>query len=381
MTPRERVRAALEHREADRVPIDLGGSSTTSLAASTYGQLRSFLGLPAEEVAIIDQVQQLAYLSEDLLDRLGVDTRVVHLPRGSVSFPPVDDEGEYLAYHDRWGIKLTTPKDSPFYFNRVEFPLRPSTVEGVDAYAWPPPIESSPALRTIAKALYEGTDEALVGGSYMGIGGIFEQAWKLVGMEDALMGILTEPGFGERLLDRVTDAYIEAATGYLEQVGEYLDVFAFADDICGQDSWLISPDLYASLIKPRHRRLFEAVRQKTKAKIFYHSCGAVFDLIPHLIEIGVDILNPIQVSARGMDTKRLKATYGRDIVFWGGGVDTQHNLPFGTPAEVADEVKRRIDDLAPGGGFIFAAVHNIQALVPPANIVAAFEAAADYGRY
>jgi len=381
MTPRERLTAALEHHEPDRVPIDLGGSSTTSIAASTYEQLRSFLGLPNEDIAIIDQVQQLAYLSDDLLDRLQADTRLVHLPRGAVTFPPVQDEGEYLAYHDRWGIKLKMPKDSPFYFDRVEFPIRPPAVEGVEAYSWPPPIESPPALRKVARAIYEETEFGLVGGSFMGIGGIFEQGWKLVGLEDALMGMLTEPGFGERLLDRVTDAYIEAATNYLEQVGDYLDVFTFADDICSQEAWIISPDLYVSLVKPRHRRLFEAVRQKTKAKIFYHSCGAVFDLIPHLIEIGVDIINPVQVSARGMDTRRLKAAYGQDIVFWGGGVDTQWNLPFGTPEEVADEVKRRIDDLAPGGGFVFAAVHNIQALVPPANVMAAFEMAADYGRY
>ncbi|MDJ0828239.1 MAG: uroporphyrinogen decarboxylase family protein, partial [Desulfobacterales bacterium] len=123
------------------------------------------------------------------------------------------------------------------------------------------------------------------------------------------------------------------------------------------------------------------IKQKTDAKIYYHGCGAIFDLIPDLIEIGFDIINPVQVSAKGMDTRRLKKTYGQDIVFWGGGVDTQKILPFGTPEEVAEEVKRRIDDLAAEGGFVFAAVHNIQAYVPPANIVAMFETALDYGRY
>jgi uroporphyrinogen decarboxylase len=135
------------------------------------------------------------------------------------------------------------------------------------------------------------------------------------------------------------------------------------------------------MIKPKQRRLMEAIKSKTQAKIFYHGCGAVSDQIPDLIDIGVDIINPVQVSALGMDTRRLKKEYGSDVVFWGGGVDTQHVLPFGTPQEVSDEVKRRIDDLAPGGGFVFAAVHNIQALVPPENIVALFETALEYGTY
>ena len=138
--------------------------------------------------------------------------------------------------------------------------------------------------------------------------------------------------------------------------------------------------MYRKVIKPRQHRLVEAIKRRTDAKIYYHSCGAVFDLIPDLIELGFDILNPVQVSARGMDTKRLKEVYGKDITFW-GGVDTQRLLPFGKPEDVVDEVKRRIDDLAPGGGFVFATVHNIQALVPPENIVTAFETALEYGKY
>lgn len=381
MNPRERVLAALSHREPDRVPVDLGGSSVTSIAASTYGQLRDHLVLPAEEIVIIDHVQQLAYLADDLLGRLSVDTRVVHVARGSIRPPDIFDDGDFDAYFDRWGNKLRMPKETGYYFDRVAFPIKEASVAGLEAYPWPPRIEAPSELRPRARYLSENTDYALVGGSFMGIGSIFGQAWRLVGLEDALMAMLTDRAFAERLLDAVTDAYIEAAMGYLDEVGEYLHVFTFADDICSQDSWIVSPEFYATLIKPRHRRVFEAVKRKTNAKIFYHSCGAVFDLIPHLIDIGVDIINPVQVSAQGMDTKRLKAAYGRDVVFWGGGVDTQHVLPFGTPQQVTDEVKRRIDDLAPGGGFVFAAVHNIQALVPPENIVAAFDTAAEYGRY
>ena len=182
-------------------------------------------------------------------------------------------------------------------------------------------------------------------------------------------------------METITDIYIESCNRYLDYVGPYIQVFTYWDDVAGQNGWLIRPELYRKLIKPKQKRLVEAIKKKTNAKLFYHSCGATRDLIPDLIEIGFDILNPVQVSAKGMDTKELKAQFGRDIVFWGGGVDTQHVLPFGKPQEVVDEVKRRIDDLAPGGGFVFAAVHNIQALVPPENIVAAFDTALEYGKY
>jgi uroporphyrinogen decarboxylase len=144
---------------------------------------------------------------------------------------------------------------------------------------------------------------------------------------------------------------------------------------------MISADSYRRIIKPKQRRLVDAIRKKTNAKIFYHGCGAISELIPDLIDVGFDILNPVQTSARGMDPVRLKKDFGNDIVFWGGGVDTQRTLPFGTPQEVEDEVKRRIDVLAPGGGFVFATVHNIQSFVPPDNVVAAFGAALRHGQY
>ena len=169
-----------------------------------------------------------------------------------------------------------------------------------------------------------------------------------------MMSMLSAPEFAARLVDGITDIYIESVDRYLSQVGELIDVFTFWDDVATQQGWMINPDSYVEVIKPRQKRLFEAIKARTDAKLFYHGCGAVYELIPHLIEIGVDIINPVQVSAEGMDSARLKKAYGDDIVFWGGGVDTQKVLPFGTPDEVRDEVKRRIDDLAPGGGFVFS---------------------------
>jgi uroporphyrinogen decarboxylase len=382
MNPRERVVSALNHQEPDRVPIDLGGSICSSIHKEAYVDLKEHLGMDVEEIELVDYVQQLPYLDEKLLERFDVDFRMVQLPAATAPGLNVFEEGDYYAFIDRWGSKLHMPKEGGLYFDWVDFPIKGPTMAALDNYTWPQP--DPPAynaqLREQARHLYENTDYALVGSAVIG-GGIFEQPARTMGLENFLMALVTEPRFADRLMDQITEIYIESCNNYLEQVGEYLQVFTYWDDVNGQDGWLISPDIYRKVIKPKQRRLLEAIRSKTDAKVYYHGCGAVYDLIPDLIELGFDILNPVQVSARGMDTKRLKQAYGQDIVFWGGGVDTQRVLPFGTPADVADEVKRRIDDLAPGGGLVFAAVHNIQALVPPENIVTMFDTALEYGNY
>ena len=382
MNARERVMLALDHKEPDRIPIDLGGSICSSIHKNAYIDLKEYLGMEVEELKMADYVQQLPYLDEALLERFGVDFRMVQLPAATAPDVAIFEEGDYYAFIDRWGSKLHMPKEDGLYFDWVDFPIKEATMEALDNYAWPwpDPPEVNARLRQQAKALHENTDYALVGSAVIG-GGIFEQPARIMGLENFFVALVREPRFADRMMEQITDIYIESCSNYLEQVGEYLQVFTYWDDVSGQDGWLISPDLYRKMIKPKQRRLLEAIRSKTDAKVYYHGCGAVFDLIPDLIDLGFDILNPVQVSARGMDTKRLKAEYGKDITLWGGGVDTQYVLPFGTPQEVADEVKRRIDDLAPGGGCVFAAVHNIQALVPPENIVTAFETALEYGRY
>lgn len=382
MKPRERVLLALDHREPDRVPIDLGGTICSSIHREAYAALKQYLGMPLEPLRLVDYVQQLPYLDEALLERFGVDFRMVQLPAATAPEVEIFQEGEYEAFYDRWGSKLRKPKRGGLYFDWVEFPIREASLEALEAYRWPPldPPEQLAELRRQAEYLYHHTDYALVGSAIIG-GGIFEQPARIMGLENFFVALVTEPRFADRLMEEITDLYIESCNRYLDQVGEFLQVFAYWDDLCGQDGWLISPDLYRKMIKPKQRRLLEAIRRKTRAKVYFHSCGAVYDLVPDLIDLGFDILNPVQVSARGMDTRRLKQEYGADIVFWGGGVDTQRILPFGTPQQVRDEVRRRIEDLAPGGGFVFAAVHNIQAGVPPENIVAAFEAALEYGKY
>lgn len=382
MNPRERVLLALNHKEPDRIPIDLGGTIVSSITKRSYIDLKNYLGMPVEEINMLDYIQQLPYINEPLMQRFGVDFRMVQLPAATAPGVVIFEEGDYYAIIDRWGAKLHMPKDGGLYFDWVEFPFTETSIEALERYNWPrpDPREYNVQLRQQAQYLYENSDYALVGSAIIG-GGIFEQPARVIGLENFLKALILEPQFADRIMDRITDIYIESCNNYLDELGQYLHVFIYYDDLCGQEGWMIRPDLYRQMIKPKQRRLVEAVKRKTDAKLFYHSCGASRDLIPDLIDIGFDIINPVQVSARGMDTRRLKQDFGQDIVFWGGGVDTQHVLPFGKPAEVVDEVKRRIDDLAPGGGFVFAAIHNIQAFVPPENIVAAFDTALEYGKY
>lgn len=382
MKPRERVMLALNHQEPDRIPIDLGATIVSSIVKSTYILLKQTLGLEVEDIKMLDHVQQLPYVDEALLKRFDVDFRMVQLPSATVPGLNIFEEGNYYAFIDRWGSKLHMPKEGGLYYDWVDFPVKEPTLEALDTYKWPrpDPPELIDRLAEQARSLYENSDYALVGSAVIG-GGIFEQPARTMGLENFMMALISEPQFAERLMDQITDIYIESCNNYLDKVGQYLNVFTFWDDLAGQDGWLIRPEIYRKMIKPKQRRLVEAIKKKTNAKLFYHSCGATRGLIPDLIELGFDILNPVQVSARGMDSRKLKQDFGRDIVFWGGGVDTQHVLPFGSTQEVADEVKRRIDDLAPGGGFVFAAVHNIQAYVPPENIVTMFDTALQYGRY
>ena len=382
MKPRERVMLALNHKEADRVPIDLGATIVSSITKSSYIPLKKHLGIPLEEIKMLDYVQQLPYLDDALMDRFGVDFRMVQLPAATAPDLAIFEDGNYYAFIDRWGSKLHMPKEGGLYFDWVDFPIKETTMEALDQYKWPrpDPHEYNLRLGEQARDIYANTDFALVGSAVIG-GGIFEQPARTMGLENFLMALITEPKFADRLMEQITDIYIESCNNYLDEVGKYIQVFTYWDDVNTQDGWMIRPEIYRKMIKPKERRLVEAIKKKTDAKIFFHGCGATFDLIPDLIELGFDILNPVQVSARGMDTKLLKREYGKDIVFWGGGVDTQRVLPFGKPKEVVDEVKSRIDDLAPGGGFIFAAVHNIQAFIPPENIVAAFDTALEYGRY
>ena len=211
--------------------------------------------------------------------------------------------------------------------------------------------------------------------------GVFEQAWILRGLENFLVDLMLNPSFASALMERIADVHIALWDNYLDAVGEYIQVAVVIDDLGTEESLMMSPDTYRRLVKPVQSRVWSHIKSRTDAALFLHSCGAIAPLIPDLIEIGVDIINPVQVSAKGMDPAQLKQRFGDEIVFWGGGCDTQQVLPYGSADDVRNEVATRVAQLSPGGGFVFCQVHNIQPDVPPENIVAMYQAVADYGRY
>ena len=383
MLARERVLMALNHEEPDRVPIDLGSTPVSGICHNSYVDVLARMGLSGRQIRIVDVLQQLAGLDEDVLEALGVDFR------GIGSHPPaayrleIVDEGDYEALYDEWGAKLRRPKLAGHYFDRVEYPIRESTLAALERYPWPDPDDPSryAALREEAQALRRETPYALVGRCDLGVDILARPQW-IRGYAESMLDLAANPDFAEAFLDRLTDIAVRAWGHFLAEVGEYLDVVAFFDDIGMQDRPLISPAMYRRLVKPRHARVIAAIKARTKAKVFFHTDGAVLDLIPDLIEIGVDILNPIQVSAKGMDdTAALKRRFGRELTFWGGTCDSQRILPFGSLDEVRAETRRRIADLAPGGGYVFAPIHNLQDDVSGVKALVLYRTALEYGRY
>lgn len=382
MNSRERVLAAINHREGDRVPFDMGGTVVTGIHTKAYANLRASLGLPAREPKIIDMIQQLALVEDDVMDCLGVDVKNIS-PRSSAAFKiEVRDLGEYTAFYDEFNIGWRSPKDGGWYYDMYDHPLKGDLDEArLAAYALPNPLDPSrfAGLREKAIRIRDVEQRAVVFGNMSA--GIFELLTWLRGYEDAYADWGSASPLAVKLMDRVLEMQLQYLERGLQEVGDVVDVAQIADDIAGQQGLLISPRSYRKLLKPYHKQLCDFIHSHSNAKVFMHSCGAIRQVLPDLIEVGVDIINPVQVSAAGMDSAELKREFGKDIVFWGGGVDTQRVLGTGTPDDVRADVKRRIEDFAPGGGFVFNTVHNIQGNVPAENLIAMWEAVREYGVY
>ncbi len=382
MTSEERLKTSLNHKEPDRVPFDLSGTETSGISIVALERWLNYKHIPHNPIEVFSLVTQLGKVEEKILKDIGVDTRCLRTlpPKGGLHFWE-DKKNKY--FKDEWEIIWRMPKDGGFYYDLYKSPLSSfSKVEEIKMFSWPNPNDST-RYRYLKEEFLEIKHTSKAGIVLeRNTGGIFETSWWMRGMENFLMDMISNPLIAESILDEVLCFKMVYWEKALKEIGDQFFIVAEADDIAGQFTSLVSPKMYRKYLKPRHTKLFSYIKKiAPNVKIFFHSCGAVYNFIPDFIKSGVDILNPIQVSAAGMDTKKLKKEFGKDIVFWGGGIDTQKILPKGNPKEVKDEVKRRISDLAPGGGFVFSPVHCIQRDVPPENIEAMIEALQNNWKY
>jgi uroporphyrinogen decarboxylase len=402
MNHRERVLTALRHQEADRIPLDFGGTGDSTILAVAYQELRKHLGLPATITRVIDVIQQTAVVEGDVRQALDIDViPIFNEPRawqtgtladGSPAElpekfrPQIQADGSRLLIDAEGHIVAKMPKGGPYY-DPVYAPLADATSisdiekhnDDIVNYDIPSHLDKSyEELAAKAKTLRETTDYALVG--FFG-GHILQAGQVLRGWETFLMDLLVNQKLAHAIMGRLLEANLARFDLYAATVGQYLDVLHFEEDLGMQDRPLVRPETFRTMLKPYMKALFMHAKSKCAAYLLLHTDGAVAPLIPDFIEMGVDALNPVQVSAVGMDTQALKKEFGRDISFWGAGCDSQAVLPFGTPAQVAAEARRRIDHLAPGGGFVFAPIHNVQAGVPPENALTMFRTARAYGVY
>jgi len=393
MNSRERILCTLRHEQPDRLPVDLGGTRQTGIAASTYHALKQQLGL-ASPTRVFDLYQMLAEVERPVMERFGAD--VVGLYRPDVAFgirnerwkpwrmfdgTPVEVPGDFEpVIEENGGLTILRgnepiahmPKDG-FYFDRLEKYPGAAHIE-LEGYT-PPTLtaEQCAWFAAQAKAYYENTDLAIVAP----LGPPYELFYGLGtgDFESWMMTLATEPEYVSSLYEKLVDAWLINLQRFVEAVGDRVQVLQICDDLGTQESLFLSVRMFRELVMPHYQRGIDWIHRHTKMKVLLHSDGAIMPLIPSLIEMGVDCLNPIQTSAAGMDPVELKNRFGRELVFWGGSLDCQKTLPYGTPAEVAAEVRRHVEIFSPGGGYVFGSVHNIQAGVPPENVLAMFDTA------
>ncbi|MBN1394607.1 MAG: hypothetical protein JW959_06260 [Pirellulales bacterium] len=383
MTSRERILKTLKHEEPDRVPFDMSATQVTAINNTAYARLREYLGLPPAEPMTMDVVQQVCVPHDDVMQKLGIDSRGL-FPLVSVNWNMVIQEtadSRFLA--DEWSCKYRMPKEKGYYFSLCESPLNETTLgkSAIDAIKWPIPDDPRrwAGLREKAERFRAEGYAVVMRGL---CAGILEMACRLRPMDKFMMDLATDEATAMHLLNKIAELKGRFWAAALDELGDVVDVAVEADDYGTQQSMLISPAMYRRLLKPLQAELFATIRRRlSDGFIFFHSCGNVRNLIPDFIEIGVDILNPVHITATDMEPVALKRDFGRDISFWGGGVDTQGVLPNGTPQQVREDVKRNVSALAPGGGYVFNTVHNIQADVPPENVVAMWEALREVGVY
>jgi len=363
--------AVLNHQEPDRIPIDFG-SPYASINVKAYGELKNYLGVKSK-TKIMRRGAQNVIVDDEILEMFDIDTRTVSLPKSS-EIPP------YLE--DKWGVSYKYSKETAAYIayrGPFQAKKRP-TCRDLEEYDWPNPsdlAQISEELKEKARKLHEESDYAVMLPLPLGV---VHMCQFLRGYCEWLQDLIINSEFAEELMDRVAAIWIGTTRRMLDALGSYIDIVTTGDDLGTQDSTLVSPNMYRKLIKSRHKKMMDAVKAESNVKILCHSCGSVYPFIEDFIELGIDALNPVQVSAKDMDPVKLKAKAGNKLAFW-GAIDTQHVLPYGTTKDVRNEVKRMIAQLGPGGGYVLAPVHTVQYGVPPENIAAMFKASLQYGKY
>jgi uroporphyrinogen decarboxylase len=405
---RERVLTSLAHRQPDRVPIDFGAHRSSGIAAIAYAKLRDHLGLPKRTVRVYDLPQQLAVIDGDVLDRFGVDTIELGrgfaledqhwadwtLPDGTPCQVPVwcrpEREGNrWVLRSPKTGIVVAEMPDASLYFEQTHFPFLdgpPDHANLADHYSesmWtgvaspPGPLAAAPgALRAGAERLRSSTGRAMVG---LFGGNLLEMGTFMYRNDEFFMLLAGEPDDARDFLEKTTQTHLRNLEKFLGELAGQIDVILFGDDLGGQGGPLISPDMYRELFKPHHTTLFNRAKELAPGiRVMLHCCGGVRQLLPDLIDAGLDAINPVQITCTGMEAAGLKRDFGMDLTFWGGGCDTRDILPHGTPETIRAHVLRQLEILAPGGGYVFQQVHNIMADVPPENIVAMFDAVREF---
>jgi uroporphyrinogen decarboxylase len=363
---RERILAAINHKEPDKVPIDLGGTIASTITHVANEKLKKYLKINKSGEIVTQPWLEVVLPLDEILDLFETDCRTIRMksptpdPGSSQEVAgysgDLRDKPQGYTFLDEMG---TTWIKGEYDCSPVGgYPLINASLEDLEKHPWPDPYNPGrvEGLKQEARELHEKTDYAIL--SDIMCGGPFENSLWLRGFEQFLSDLAYDNKFAHTILEKVTDIDIGLWDAQLSQVGEYVDVVCQGDDMGMQSGLQFSPETYRKIIKPYHKKLFSFIRSKTDAKIWLHSCGSVYDIIPDLIEIGIDALNPVQVSAKNMDLKKLKKEYGKDICFWGGGFDVQ-KIPFMKLDEIKEEVKKVFDIMKPGGGFVFSGSHNV----------------------
>lgn len=372
MTSRERVLAALDHREVDRIPIDLGGTHNSTMCTGAYENFKQYLGVEAPTVEL-GKAFEIVRMDEAVLRRLPVDTRSFFIN------PPARSRTRWLddrTFVDEWGVTYRRPENWPQY-DIIAHPLAEATLDDLERYDWPDVEDEGryAGLRDEARNLHENTSYAVTTSTMDTT--IFDKSWILRGMEQFLVDMLLNPEFALALMSKVAELQFRRHERFLQEVGPYIDVIMISDDMGVQNGTLIKPALYREMVKPFHVRYLKLIKSLTNARVLMHACGSIVDLVEDYIEIGVDALNPMQVQAAGMSPDSLKAQFGGRMAWW-GGIDTQHLLPNGRPADVRQAVRETLDIMRLDGDYVLGAVHNIQDDVPPENVWAMLDEAARY---